>query len=1175
MKFLLDSVCDPQHILHSFTSFLHVIPACIYFSLALLDKQLYNRAYLLCTAPGCMFRPIYRLLGTLVISSVFLIFPTTPHAVFASWQLLPDFSRTNITGFVANQEKLFGFTDQFMYERRFENGFYSLTPTTQKTFANPDFQVKSVAFDNNIFYAALPYSSSFGPMGVYTSTDSGVSWKLNTETVTNPKVIAAKNGTIFVGTTDSLWKSTDGGKVWVKKLANTGKEFRSIKFTESGILAAATTAIYTSSDNGETWQQQSLPQSTYFSLGTSGNLVFAGGQFSGLLRSEDSGKTWQTIFSANEIADHPVGPFAFAPNGKIYASGYHLVDGTTTGTVYESSDSGKTWLKINDGIVHAYSTTRRPLGLEVFQNKLYASFEQDGIFVSDISSPVAIQKKTPLILLPGIGGSEFKAASKIEHKEDNGHGGIFSKVYEAGEMIWVNVSEAIKPGNDDYFDVLRMQKDGITPLHNEVILSGNFVESAYGDFVKFFTDNGYTLNKDLFLYPYDWRKDITINATLMDAKVEEIRKQTGSDKVDIVGHSMGGLVARKYTDDPAQAAKVRKVITLGAPFLGSVNFLKTLHYGTCLTPFESLPGCLGINDKEVSDVVQNAVGGYQLAPSATYFDVYTNFDTNHPFPLRDDRDADNNGFIGSLNYTQTKEYLKNFKHNTDLYTTAEGFHSLDLRLNKTNGVQSYAIVGSGKCTLGRLREYEKSNFLGLKTIKREENFINGDGTVPLLSASLNDTGSRLLSGETNIYYVNGKHGELVKKGSTLALVNEILNDTYTSSPNFSTSPYEANCKQISVLSPVLIDAYDANGNHTGRTADGNFEANIPGSDYDEIDEGKNIILPPEGTYTIKLTATDPGSFDLKVKDISNSTEQKTVLFKDVPIEKTTKGALTYDASNGSITPLTLDIDGNGSIDKTLPLTSVATGAGAADTMPPKTTSTISGPKGLNGWYVGNVTVKLSAQDNQAGVEKVEYSLDKGKTVQSYDKSLTITTEGRTTLQFRAIDKAGNEEAIQTVELKIDKTPPEAEILYNLQNQSFDITGKDNIGSVSVNANDTDAFIQDESGNSIKLGLSYKEPKKKEAIKLTSIQYNDENVQQLPDNEFNVKSTNISFVVKFMSLTQKILIKGEERALAEYNSRQNTTKITAKTNIPSKSNETRQGIILLKMQTDKGNLQVNY
>jgi triacylglycerol esterase/lipase EstA (alpha/beta hydrolase family) len=54
----------------------------------------------------------------------------------------------------------------------------------------------------------------------------------------------------------------------------------------------------------------------------------------------------------------------------------------------------------------------------------------------------------------------------------------------------------------------------------------------------------------------------------LHARIEEICRQTGRQKLIIVGHSMGGLVTRAYLRDHG-AARVARVITLGTPHRGT------------------------------------------------------------------------------------------------------------------------------------------------------------------------------------------------------------------------------------------------------------------------------------------------------------------------------------------------------------------------------------------------------------------------------------------------------------------------------------------------------------------------------------------------------------------------------------------------------------------------------
>nr|WP_240449391.1 alpha/beta fold hydrolase [Streptomyces harenosi] len=63
--------------------------------------------------------------------------------------------------------------------------------------------------------------------------------------------------------------------------------------------------------------------------------------------------------------------------------------------------------------------------------------------------------------------------------------------------------------------------------------------------------------------------DIRIAAELLGRHVEELCDRTGSGRVDIVGHSLGGLIARYYVQRLGGDARVRTLVTLGTPHGGT------------------------------------------------------------------------------------------------------------------------------------------------------------------------------------------------------------------------------------------------------------------------------------------------------------------------------------------------------------------------------------------------------------------------------------------------------------------------------------------------------------------------------------------------------------------------------------------------------------------------------
>lgn len=63
--------------------------------------------------------------------------------------------------------------------------------------------------------------------------------------------------------------------------------------------------------------------------------------------------------------------------------------------------------------------------------------------------------------------------------------------------------------------------------------------------------------------------DIRTAAELLGRHIEDICERTGSDRVDIVGHSLGGLIARYYVQRLGGDIRVRTLVTLGTPHSGT------------------------------------------------------------------------------------------------------------------------------------------------------------------------------------------------------------------------------------------------------------------------------------------------------------------------------------------------------------------------------------------------------------------------------------------------------------------------------------------------------------------------------------------------------------------------------------------------------------------------------
>lgn len=122
-----------------------------------------------------------------------------------------------------------------------------------------------------------------------------------------------------------------------------------------------------------------------------------------------------------------------------------------------------------------------------------------------------------------------------------------------------------------------------------------------------------------------------------------------------------------------------------------------------------------------------------------------------------------------------------------------------------------------------------------------------------------------------------------------------------------------------------------------------------------------------------------------------------------------------------------------------------------DKKPPTTTILIdpSSPNGLNGWYITNVTINLTAADESA-VNNTEYSFDEVIWT-NHTIPLNITEEGITTILARSYDNIGNrEDPPKRSTIKLDRTPPVS--ASNISGQTFNGSYTRNI-TVTLSATD--------------------------------------------------------------------------------------------------------------------------
>ena len=100
------------------------------------------------------------------------------------------------------------------------------------------------------------------------------------------------------------------------------------------------------------------------------------------------------------------------------------------------------------------------------------------------------------------------------------------------------------------------------------------VPGAFGQELVYWNVWQYFLERDGFhVYPASFPRftlsDLRVSSRLLAEKVEEVLAVEDAEQVSLVGHSMGGLIARHYLRHGGGAKRVRRLCCLGTPHHGT------------------------------------------------------------------------------------------------------------------------------------------------------------------------------------------------------------------------------------------------------------------------------------------------------------------------------------------------------------------------------------------------------------------------------------------------------------------------------------------------------------------------------------------------------------------------------------------------------------------------------
>ncbi|MBL7974403.1 MAG: hypothetical protein JNJ85_05800, partial [Candidatus Kapabacteria bacterium] len=183
------------------------------------------------------------------------------------------------------------------------------------------------------------------------------------------------DGSIYVGTYGSIYKTTDTGNSWTKSSKGLKDPTVFTMFHDnihSLLFLCTGDGVSKSTDNGLTWVESNTGLKNLliysFDVSTKGE-IFAS-SIDGVYTSNDSGKSW---FMKNDtfLKDLTIGVVKCLPDGKLFA-------GSTEESLFMSPDFGKSWGYLGDKIGNIVTCD---LLYDRLNNYLYTAFESN-IFVS-------------------------------------------------------------------------------------------------------------------------------------------------------------------------------------------------------------------------------------------------------------------------------------------------------------------------------------------------------------------------------------------------------------------------------------------------------------------------------------------------------------------------------------------------------------------------------------------------------------------------------------------------------------------------------------------------------------------------------------------------------------------------------------------------------------------------
>ncbi|MDD5251260.1 MAG: hypothetical protein PHT12_01330, partial [Patescibacteria group bacterium] len=380
-------------------------------------------------------------------------------------------------------------------------------------------------------------------------------------------------------------------------------------------------------------------------------------------------------------------------------------------------------------------------------------------------------------------------------------------------------------------------------LHDSLPDSWSFSpgNEYYDGLIGTFEEAGYEMDTDLFVAFYDWRKSNDVNQagnsvdSYLIPMIDRAKAACNCGQVDVVAHSMGGLLSRSYIESDRYVGRedVHQLVLVAVPNQGSSTSYGLWEGGRIPKSWDAktksfMAGYLwSLSDNKL----------FGLTDEGRYLTIHSNVNSVQEFLPTYDYVVRDGETVPSASLIERNQLLPSMNSNLSTLLSRAHVHT---------------IIGTGEPTVDSIPVVTRSeDDAPLWVDGRPDpidpvaNSLLGDGTVLRASATIEGVDSETVIPATHT-------GILDSSEPVVARILGALPQTYVPSPSY------ADFISYWFASPVSVRITDPQGRVI--TSDSN---GIPGAEYSgESDPaGVKVVFIPDplpGQYHVELTGVAEG-----------------------------------------------------------------------------------------------------------------------------------------------------------------------------------------------------------------------------------------------------------------------------------------------------------------------------